>query len=164
MKARADAAEKALTIDYPRLVASYESKAAELADIAESLKSIDDEAEAVNHITATRRRTDPSGSHPNIIRTSTERYRSEADDVVADRVETDQKWMVRNGEGRLDSVMVFGERDGALIPSVAGAELRTSTRIVPGRTRKGRSLAAPTVDLHIPAARLGGADFWPRGA
>lgn len=160
LAARAAAAEKRVD-NVPALARRYEVAAAEVADIVAEWAEIDAEVAAINYAIKQVAKADPDGVHPPPVQTSTHRFLTEPDTVIPDETLVEERW-VHHDDGALRGVSVFVESEGRMMPTVAGAFKRQVERVVPGRTKKGRSAAAPASSLYLPAARLGGSPFWPR--
>lgn len=77
--ARADAAQKRVDTEHMPLIAKYEAKAEEVAEIAAALQAIETEVAETNEAIARARKGDPAGSHPELVIDSTARFRTGPD-------------------------------------------------------------------------------------
>ena len=159
LKARAEAARK-LVANGPRLLAEYEEHAARLAETAAKLAEINASVFRANAAIATARKADRDAEHPDLVACVAERFLSEPDEVKPDVTVAAEIWEEPTQDGRWTRSAVFNESGR---PQNVAARKRAVERVIPGKTRKGRSLPCPTAGLNIPAARIGAKPFWPAG-
>ncbi|GJE51810.1 hypothetical protein GOFOIKOB_4874 [Methylobacterium tardum] len=162
LSARANAAQRRVDEEGPKLLADYEKHAARLAKVAAALREIAVEVDGTNYTIGAASRDDPALKRPSRVVGIGERFLTEPDAVEPDRVVEEEQWGYLDENGRWRLIGVFGERNGGRFTSIAGAQKRTKRTIIPGQTRPGRKGFSPHEGLRLPTARLGADAFWPR--
>lgn len=163
LRDRAATAQKRVDRDHLPLIERYEARAREIVEIAEEIRAIDREVERTNRAIVHARKEEPEGSHPDLIVSSTARFRMVPDVVDPDREVIDEVWYdYDHGSGYSPaSVFRVGE-DGKRIPVNGTRQLRKVKRVIKGETHKGRATPCPTYGLRLPGARLDAPAFWPK--
>ena len=158
LKAKAEAARR-LVETAPKLLTRYEALAAELAGVAADLREIDREVSAANAAIVAARKADPDAEPPQPVEGVAKRFLTEPDVVTPDTMEQVEAWEAPDHKtGEFRPATVYGASGR---PDDVAARKVTRERIIPGKTKPGRTLPSPTYGLVLPAARIGQEPFWP---